>query len=69
MFANYYGRPAVSMPCGLDRRGLPVGLQIVGRPGDDGAVLRLTSQYEAAARFANRHPPACRPSLTQGWQA
>jgi aspartyl-tRNA(Asn)/glutamyl-tRNA(Gln) amidotransferase subunit A len=44
MFANYYGLPAISVPCGLDSRGLPVGLQIVARPGDDAAVLQLADQ-------------------------
>jgi aspartyl-tRNA(Asn)/glutamyl-tRNA(Gln) amidotransferase subunit A len=55
MFANYYGLPAVSVPCGFDGRGLPVGLQFVGRSGDDRAVLRLASEYEATAGFASRH--------------
>jgi aspartyl-tRNA(Asn)/glutamyl-tRNA(Gln) amidotransferase subunit A len=56
MFANYYGLPAVSVPCGFDGRGLPIGLQIVGKPGDDGAVLQLAYQYEQAAGFSTRHP-------------
>lgn len=51
MFANYYGLPAASVPCGFDSRGLPVGLQIVARPWDDGAVLQLAWQYERAAGF------------------
>ena len=51
MFANYYGLPAVSVPCGFDRNGLPVGLQMVGKPQDDGAVLQLAWQYERAAGF------------------
>ena len=54
MFANYYGLPAISVPCGLDRHGLPLGLQIVARAGDEGAVLRLASQYERARSFVNR---------------
>jgi aspartyl-tRNA(Asn)/glutamyl-tRNA(Gln) amidotransferase subunit A len=58
MFANYYGLPAVSVPCSLDSRGLPVGLQIVAKRGDDDAVLQLASQYEAAAGFVTRHPIA-----------
>jgi aspartyl-tRNA(Asn)/glutamyl-tRNA(Gln) amidotransferase subunit A len=58
MFANYYGLPAVSVPGGFDSRGLPMGLQMVAKPGDDGSVLQLASQYEAAAGFANRHPIA-----------
>ena len=51
MFANYYGLPALSVPCGVDHRGLPVGLQIVGKPFDDDAVLHLAFQYERAAPF------------------
>ena len=49
MFANYYGLPAISVPCGLDSRGLPLGLQIVGKPGDDLSVLRLAYRYQAAS--------------------
>jgi aspartyl-tRNA(Asn)/glutamyl-tRNA(Gln) amidotransferase subunit A len=32
MFANCFGLPAISVPCEFDRRGLPLGLQIVGKP-------------------------------------
>ena len=46
MFANYYALPAISVPCGFDSRGLPVGLQIVGRPGEDATVLRLAREFE-----------------------
>jgi len=56
MFANYYGLPAVSVPCGFDGRGLPLGLQIVGKPGDDRAVLQLAYRYEQAAGISTRHP-------------
>jgi aspartyl-tRNA(Asn)/glutamyl-tRNA(Gln) amidotransferase subunit A len=54
MFANYYGLPAVSVPCGLDRGGLPVAVQVVGKPGDDLAVLQLASQYEQTAGVGKR---------------
>lgn len=46
LFANYYGLPAVSVPCGSDSKGLPLGLQIVGRPREDGIVLRIAQEYE-----------------------
>jgi aspartyl-tRNA(Asn)/glutamyl-tRNA(Gln) amidotransferase subunit A len=49
MFANYYGLPAIDLPCGVDPRGLPVGFQIVARPGDDAAVLQVARQYEDAS--------------------
>jgi aspartyl-tRNA(Asn)/glutamyl-tRNA(Gln) amidotransferase subunit A len=56
MFANYYGLPAVSVPCGVDSRGLPVGLQFVAKLGDDDVVFQVASEYEAAAEFVERHP-------------
>lgn len=39
-FANYYGLPAISIPSGTDTNGLPLGFQIVGKPGDDRTVLQ-----------------------------
>ena len=39
LFANYYGLPAMSIPMGQDSNGLSLGLQIVGRPGEDPTVL------------------------------
>jgi len=56
MFANYLGLPAVSVPCGFDRHGLPLGLQIVAKPWDDGAVLRLAHQFQTATDFAKERP-------------
>ncbi len=56
VFANYYGLPAVSVPCGFDRHGLPLGLQIVAKPWDDGAVLRLAHQFQTATEFAKERP-------------
>jgi aspartyl-tRNA(Asn)/glutamyl-tRNA(Gln) amidotransferase subunit A len=45
LFANYYGLPALSVPCGVDRNGLPLALQMVGKPWDDARVLHLAHQY------------------------
>jgi aspartyl-tRNA(Asn)/glutamyl-tRNA(Gln) amidotransferase subunit A len=56
MFANYYGLPAISVPCGFDRDGLPLGLQIVGKPGDDRTVLRVAHLYQKATTWS-RTPP------------
>ncbi len=55
-FANYYGLPVASVPCGFDRNGMPIGLQIVGKPGDDAVVLNISQQYERAAGLGSRHP-------------
>ena len=51
------GLPAISVPCGFSADGLPVGLQIVGRGGNDLAVLELARAFERATQFAERHPP------------
>jgi Asp-tRNA(Asn)/Glu-tRNA(Gln) amidotransferase A subunit family amidase len=51
------GLPAISVPCGFTRDGLPVGLQIVGRWRDDASVLRAAAAFEAAAPWADHRPP------------
>jgi aspartyl-tRNA(Asn)/glutamyl-tRNA(Gln) amidotransferase subunit A len=59
MFANYYGLPAISVPCGFDEKGLPLGLQIVGKPWGDETVLRLANEfdaYRAAKEYGSKHP-------------
>jgi amidase len=50
------GSPAISVPAGFSREGLPVGLQIVGGRGQDLAVLGLARAFERATQFARRHP-------------
>lgn len=55
-FANYFGLPAISVPCGFDAGGLPLGVQLVGAPGDDRRVLALAMRYESARALAASHP-------------
>jgi len=43
---DIYGTPAISVPCGTNRAGLPIGLQIAGRIGADADVLRLAAAFE-----------------------
>lgn len=42
------GLPSMSVPCGLDRQGLPIGVQLAGRPGGDEDLLAAAAAYEAA---------------------
>jgi aspartyl-tRNA(Asn)/glutamyl-tRNA(Gln) amidotransferase subunit A len=54
---NTIGLPALSLPCGFTSTGLPVGLQIVGRPFDEATVLRVAHAYEQATEWHRRRPP------------
>lgn len=47
---NVWGLPAISVPCGKTRRGLPIGLQIVGPPNGDAVVLQTAFAYEQATK-------------------
>jgi Asp-tRNA(Asn)/Glu-tRNA(Gln) amidotransferase A subunit family amidase len=49
--------PALSLPCGYTGTGLPVGLQLVGRPFDEATVLRAGYAYEQATDWHRRQPP------------
>jgi len=51
------GLPAISVPCGFTRDGLPVGLQIVGRRLADATVLRAAAAFETIAPWSGRRPP------------
>ena len=55
VFANYYGLPAISVRCGFDGNGLPLGLQIVGKPWGEASVLSAGYRYEAATLWAPGH--------------
>jgi aspartyl-tRNA(Asn)/glutamyl-tRNA(Gln) amidotransferase subunit A len=54
---NLTTQPAASVPCGLTKAGLPIGLQIVGPVGSDALVLRASRAFEAACPFATLDAP------------
>jgi aspartyl-tRNA(Asn)/glutamyl-tRNA(Gln) amidotransferase subunit A len=54
---NLTGHPAVSVPCGITAQGLPIGMQIVGRPFDEATVLRVADAYQRATDWRERRPP------------
>ena len=53
---NAYGLPAASVPCGVAKNGLPIGLQIVGPPWGEESVLRLAYAFEQATDWQTRRP-------------
>jgi aspartyl-tRNA(Asn)/glutamyl-tRNA(Gln) amidotransferase subunit A len=54
---NVAGLPAISIPGGFTAEGLPIGLQIAGKPFDESTVLRVAYAYQQAARWFERRPP------------
>jgi amidase len=54
---NTTGQPAVSIPWTIDHRGLPVAIQLVGRPADEMTLLQVAGQIEAAHPWSGLRPP------------
>jgi amidase len=54
---NATGQPAASVPWGVDPDGIPMSVQLVGRPADEATLLALSSQIETAHPWTDQHPP------------
>ena len=54
---NHLGNPAMSLPVGFAADGMPLAVQIIGRPGDEATLLSLAGQIEAERPWAERRPP------------
>jgi aspartyl-tRNA(Asn)/glutamyl-tRNA(Gln) amidotransferase subunit A len=54
---NVTGSPALALPTGFSRAGLPLGIQIVGRPFSEALLYRVAYAYEQASGWHERHPP------------
>lgn len=54
--ANFVGNPAISLPCGFTKAGLPIGLQIIGRKWEEARLLQIAHAYEQATDWHTRHP-------------
>jgi aspartyl-tRNA(Asn)/glutamyl-tRNA(Gln) amidotransferase subunit A len=57
---NVTGQPVLQLPSGFGRNGLPLGMQVVGRPFGETTILRLGHAYERAAEWHARHPALVR---------
>jgi len=55
--ANLAGLPGISIPCGFSRAGLPIGLQLIGRPFEEAALLRIARAAERAVGVPARELP------------
>ena len=51
---NLAGLPGISVPAGLDEKGLPLGLQLIGRPWEEGELLKTAQVIEDAAGFVSK---------------
>ncbi len=56
---NLTGQPAASVPCGFTEDGMPIGLHIVGRRGEEETVLTASAAFEEARPWAHLRPPVC----------
>ncbi len=54
---NYLGLPALAVPCGFSSEGLPIGLHIIGRRGDEATVLRASAAFERTRPWLQHRPP------------
>ncbi len=51
------GLPALSVPCGFDPDGLPVGMQLIGKPFDEATLFRVSAAYRALTSHHTKTPP------------
>jgi len=50
------GLPSLNVPCGFDPDGMPIGMQIIGRPFDEATLFRAGMAYQSATDFHRREP-------------
>jgi aspartyl-tRNA(Asn)/glutamyl-tRNA(Gln) amidotransferase subunit A len=54
---NFTGQPALSVPCGFSKSGLPIGMQLVGKPFEESKLLRIAHQYQQETDWHRRVAP------------
>jgi Asp-tRNA(Asn)/Glu-tRNA(Gln) amidotransferase A subunit family amidase len=63
---NYMGLPSVSVPCGFDSKGLPIGFQIQGRPFAEARVLKVAHAYQQDTDWHKRVPVLSAVTVSEG---
>jgi amidase len=56
ILASLLGLPAISVPVGFNQKGLPMGMQIIGKKGDDLKVVAFAKKYEEIFTFSQNRP-------------
>lgn len=54
---NIAGLPAMSIPCGVDSEGMPVGMQLIGNKFDEETILKTAYAYEQSENFREKYKP------------
>ena len=54
---NIAGLPGISIPCGVDKKGLPIGMQIIGKSFDEETILKAAYAAEQKLEFRKYHKP------------
>ena len=54
---NIAGLPGISIPCGVDKEGMPIGMQLIGKAFDEETLLRAAYTYEQAVKFRENYEP------------
>lgn len=54
--ANIVGLPAITVPCGMDKNGFPIGLQFMGKHFDESMLIRAAYTFEQNTKFHDNKP-------------
>ena len=54
---NIAGLPGISLPCGVDKNGMPIGMQLIGNKFQEKKILNAAYAYEQETKFREKHKP------------
>ena len=54
---NIAGVPAISIPCGVDSKGMPIGMQLIGKRFDEETILNAAYTFEQKEKFIEKYKP------------